>query len=355
MPSVDVDDGALPAVHLEVAMRLGSGVSDISEAERETLIEEARAERLKWAWNQIDADRSGSHIAPRSRTDADGSDELWAAARLREEAVFLAELVYLGWRKENQGVSKSQDHGTGDCVGCHRRSVALPEGVVLDVERIWPKLAVAGYVQSDRLPVLLDGAEWELWSRGQPDVPRRDCLDCHGAHGEKAADVSLELRRDNVGLWLDVSERKDHLDAVVKVQNVGAGHRVPGGFADRAYAVTVEAFGADDGAGTSLGYWAGPKLPQTVNARPEQGGIFFGRRIVDARGQVALEPASGRDVLGDSRLEPGRFIESHLLFRRTERRDWRVVARLYFLPHSPEWRGAALVTQVVVTPEDIEK
>jgi hypothetical protein len=216
-------------------------------------------------------------------------------------------------------------------------------------------LAEKGYVQADRMPVLLDGAEWDLWNRSQSAGSSRHCLDCHGHHGQTGSGVSLEERRANMGLWLGVTDREGVLDAEVKLQNVGAGHRVPGGAVERAYAVTVEAFFVDEDAWKSLSYWAGPRLLDVIDGRPEQGGFFLGRHVVDEQGRVASSAESARDVLADSRLEPGRFIESHVLFRRPAEVDWRVVARLYFLPQSPGWRGASLVTQVVVTPEDIGK
>lgn len=228
-----------------------------------------------------------------------------------------------------------KDAGDATCESCH-----VGQGVELeqpfDPRLLWPGTGAGEFFDGTRLPTLQSPLEINEWSeRVQTDMP--ECTSCHSAHSADDFGVDLEMRRENMGTWVNAYRIEGLLYVQVKIQNKNAAHRVPAGYPGHAYAVVVEARGGDDRRAPVLSRWSGPELPEHLVVDGVKTGHLFHREMHDADGNVTSRHARASRLVWDNRLESGRFIELRFLYDLNEVDvdvyvPWWVMVRLVYLP-----------------------
>lgn len=219
---------------------------------------------------------------------------------------------------------KSTAEGAGafseDCASCHLELVSLPAGKSIDLEHLWPTLDTERLGSGAKLPDMMSAAETS------------DCVECHAPHGADDFGVRRKMRADNLGLWVHARQVESVVQVQVKIQNIGAGHRVPAGPISRAYVAVVRA----EKGGQGLAPWWGERLPEPV-ADASALGLFMGRTAIGADGAFTSDPRAVVDLLEDSRLENERFYDEYFLFEvpqlgSTDSRQVDVAVELHYFP-----------------------
>lgn len=231
-----------------------------------------------------------------------------------------------------------------DCAGCHSESVASPLEEPLDLRYHWPNTGVENNLSDDALPALMSPHEIFEWARRTGEEAPA-CTSCHTTHDDPQFGVTLEERRKNMGLWVNVYRIREVLYIQAKVKNQGAAHRAPSGYPGHAYALVVEARNGDSQSAPLLDYWLGEKLPEELQVDGVESGTLFMRHLVDAAGERTSQHSKAVAILSDNRIESDRFVDLRYLFNLGNADmdtyiPWWVRVRLVYLPDSMSWRGA---------------
>jgi hypothetical protein len=221
-----------------------------------------------------------------------------------------------------------------DCAGCHFQTDGRVLERPIDTIGIWPHLPADTFGSS--FPVLTETVE------AAAQAPSNPCLSCHVPHGEPGFLTTLAQRQESMGVWAHAYRIEDLIYVQVKIQNKKAAHYVPAGFLNHAYAVVVDAYASAEPGGERLKYWWGSRLPKELQSNPDEGGYLMARRLVNKAGQPSADLKQAVDILDDTRLEPGRFVDLTFLFEipRDRYTPYSVVARLVYLPDQGTLKGA---------------
>ncbi len=214
-----------------------------------------------------------------------------------------------------------QGAAMGECGTCHLELVDF-DGPPLDLAHLWPDLDAEQLGGGTKLPTMMAAAETD------------DCASCHEPHESPDFGVSDEMRADNVGMWVHVSEFEGLIRAQVKVQNIEASHRIPAGAPEHAYAIAVSA--AVDG--EPLTEWWGMRLPERLSDLGTAG-LFLGRDTIDSAGEYTSIPSEIAGIQSDTRLEPKRFYDEYFLFQAPAEGVVTVTATVWYLPNAGEPSG----------------
>lgn len=239
-----------------------------------------------------------------------------------------------------------------DCIQCHLQTIPAPDQPI-DVIGLWPLVPPESLDFGKQIPILSDSMEQDAIRHfAHPDrmgkgpfsteeaqqMLNTSCVSCHSPHGETGFPVDLTKRMDNIGLWLNAYNADDVLHVQTKVQSLRAAHRVPGGWADHAYVLLVEAW---DGDGKPLTPFHGSTLPDFLqNADLPKAGSLHARLLVDADAKPTSDLSKVHNILSDTRLEPRRFEDMTFLFPLTQNSPARVRVRMIYLPDFTTWEGA---------------
>jgi hypothetical protein len=177
------------------------------------------------------------------------------------------------------------------CVICHRQTVATQSGI-LEVDPTvtehedWraktglQQACVDCHFPSTGDPYLVDGYARLMWGVERPHAPRR-------AHGGPGRAVALQQSVELEASW-------DGNVLVVRAQNTGASHALPGVSPTRAWRLNVHGKEAP---------LAGPRLE---NGDP---GVWLRRVFSGARAETCVMPWEAEGVAEDTRLAPGAGVQ----------------------------------------------
>jgi len=319
--------------HIQARRMLAAGPMT-SEEVREA-VEIFREFRLR-----IDAEKTeGSKDAVRRFRDDKLAEQFprLDAARITEELEALRRQIELA------SFRKVSSEDPKDCAGCHIAGVDTLEEP-LDPRLHWPHTGAEDHFEGTTLPILLSPLEIEEWS-WRTDESVVSCNECHAEHRADGFGITLEDRRKNMGLWVNVYRIRDLLYIQAKVKNQGAAHRAPTGYPGHAYAVVVEARQGDDESAPLLDYWEGEQLPPHLHRDGIRAGTLFTRRLVDNDGEWTSVHSRAVAIQSDNRIESGRFVDLRYLFNLAETDmdvyvPWWVRVKLVYLNDSLSWRGA---------------
>lgn len=222
-----------------------------------------------------------------------------------------------------------------DCASCHRETMLLPGGRTFDAAGIYPFAADTPEFDSGRrVPLLSEAIELAL------DREQRACLDCHVPHGAAGFAVDQQQRIDNMGLWVSAEPAPDNvLHVRVKLKNAASGHLAPAGRVAPAYVVTVEARQRRQ----PLRQRFGTRLPAYLQNERFEAGLVFARDFRGADGRPTSDPGAIVDLVADTRLESGRFLQSDFLFDRIDTSTAHLDVTLWHLPDVTTWQGAKAI------------
>lgn len=239
-----------------------------------------------------------------------------------------------------------------DCVTCHFQTIPAPAAAI-DVVGLWPLVSPESLDFGKQIPILSDSMEQDaLRHFAHPDrigkgpfsteesqeMLNSSCVSCHKPHGEAGFAVDSAARMENIGLWLNAYNADDVLHVQTKVQSLRAAHRVPGGWANHAYVLLVEAW---DESGSPLALFHGSVLPDFLqNSETPKAGSLHARLLVDEDQKPTSDLSRIHNILSDTRLEPRRFEDTTFLFPLKQGSRARVTVRMIYLPDFTTWKGA---------------
>lgn len=230
----------------------------------------------------------------------------------------------------------------GSCVSCHSETQLLPDGRTFDIAGVYPHVYSHPALEGGRrIPVMAEAIE--LWRDGQSP----QCGTCHVPHDEPGFETTIEDRVANMDMWVTPAraERDSIVHVRVKLRNNDSGHRAPGGDPGAAYVVTVEGFSGE----TPLPLRYGRRLPSHLRDDHRIAGQTFARHMTTKSGRVTTDPTEAHDLVDDTRLQSGRFVEEDYVFDADADAPARIVVTLWYLPDFADWQGAQPVRRVEKT------